>query len=468
MPDASDANATQVPESDSVEEFGYRQELRRSLGFKELLVYGMLFMVPTAPMGVYGLVSQAAPGQVPLVYLVGVLAMLFTAIAFRNLSAAFPIAGSVYAYVQRGLNPHVGFVGGWLILLDYLMVPSLLYAFVGTWLHGLYPPIPAWIYVAVIIVAITSLNVLGITITARANWILFGLQILVLFAFVGTALLWLLSRGDAGASLSRLWRPGPVDLGVISAASSTAVLSYLGFDGISALAEETKDPRRNVGRAIMACLLLMGAIFMVITALAQSLVPDTSVIEGFDPSIGFFQIAGFIGGSWLYQLTLWSQIIGAGAGNTITAMGSVARILYGMGRDAMIPRFFARVHPRFGTPWLAILFMAAFSAVMAILIPLETLVRLVNFGAVSAFIILNFTSFWYGFVKQGRRGLAATLNHVAAPALGILVLGFVWWGLDLPTKLAGLAWFVAGIVWGAAKSRGYREVPEAFRHIEGA
>ncbi|MEI6875693.1 MAG: APC family permease, partial [Spirochaetota bacterium] len=256
MPDVSDANATQVPESDSVEEFGYRQELRRSLGFKELLVYGMLFMVPTAPMGVYGLVSQAAPGQVPLVYLVGVLAMLFTAIAFRNLSAAFPIAGSVYAYVQRGLNPHVGFVGGWLILLDYLMVPSLLYAFVGAWLHGLYPPIPAWIYVAAIIVAITSLNVLGITITARANWILFGLQILVLLAFVGTALLWLLSRGDAGASLSRLWRPGPVDLGVIGAASSTAVLSYLGFDGISTLAEEAKDPRRNVGRAIMACLLL--------------------------------------------------------------------------------------------------------------------------------------------------------------------------------------------------------------------
>lgn len=451
----------------SVEQFGYTQELKRTLHLRDLVVYGALFMVPTAPMGVYGFVSETAFGMVPLVYLVGATVMVFTAIAYARLSAAFPIAGSVYAYAQRGINPHVGWVGGWVILMDYIMIPSLLYAFVGAWLSGLFPVVPSWVFVLAILAIITTVNILGVQITARANWVIFGFQMVILVIFMVMAVIYVLKADGPSFTTEPLWQPGKVSPGFIGVAASMAVLSFLGFDGISTLAEETKNPRRTVGRAIIATLLLIAGIFIVLTYLAQVAVPDpTHSIRNWNPEIGFFQVAAVIGGTFLFQATLWSQIVGVGLGNTITAMGSVSRLLFSMGRDRMIPPFFARIHPRFQTPYLSVLFMAVFSAVAAVLIPLEQLVRLVNFGALTAFMLLNFTVFYYYFIRQGRRGVSGSFNYVLLPLLGILGLGYVWWGLDATTKYIGLTWVAVGIIYGAVKSRGYKDVPDAFKNVD--
>lgn len=442
-------------------DFGYRQELRRRLGFGDLLIYGMLFMVPTAPMGAYGLVAQSASGMVPLVYCIGALGMLFTAIAYRGLSRAFPLAGSLYGYVQRAVNPHLGFVAGWLILLDYIMIPSLVYSFVGTWLHGLYPVLPVWLLIAVLLVLVTTLASLGIEVTARANRILFAFQILVFLAFAAAAILYIAGPRGSGFSLAPFWRDGLVDPAFIGAAASIAVISFLGFDGIATLAEEAREPRRDIGRAIFWSLAITALLFILLTWLAQLAAPDSSAVPGYEAETGFFHIAGMVGGSWLFGLTLWSQIIGAGIGNTIPALTSVSRLLYAMGRDRTLPAALARIHPRRGTPWVAILAMAAISAPVALLVPLEHLVRLVNFGAIVSFIILNITSFWHGFVRSRARDARAILLHLAAPIAGILVLGYVWWGFDTVTKLVGAAWLVGGIIWGALASGGYRRVPPA-------
>ncbi|MGH8118844.1 MAG: APC family permease, partial [Rhodanobacteraceae bacterium] len=124
-----------------------RPRLNRALGLRHLVVYGMIFMVPIAPMALYGFVAQESHGMVPLVYLIGVVAMLFTALSYKRLSGVFPVAGSVYSYVQRGWHPYLGFLAGWMILADYLLVPALLYAFSATWLRGLLPAVPAWPWV---------------------------------------------------------------------------------------------------------------------------------------------------------------------------------------------------------------------------------------------------------------------------------------------------------------------------------
>jgi amino acid transporter len=467
MSQTTGSHSAEPHDVDSVEQFGYKQELKRSLSFWDLLVFGMLFMVPTAPMGVYGFVSESAFGMVPLVYLVGGVGMIFTALAYQKLSAAFPIAGSVYAYVQRGINPHVGFIGGWLILLDYIMIPSLLYAFVGTWLNSILPSVPVWVFVLAILAFITVLNILGIKITATANWFIFGFQIIILIAFIVAALIFIVAPGGPGFTIAPLWQPGKIDAGFIGVAASTAVLSFLGFDGIATLAEEVPNPRKTVGKAIVVCLILIASIFILFTYLAQAAVPNpTGTISDWDPNIGFFQVAGVIGGAWLFQATLWSQIIGAGVGNTITAMASVSRLLYSMGRDRMLPGFFATVHKKYETPYLSILFMAVFSALAAVLIPLDQLVRLVNFGALTAFMLLNYTVFHYYFIKLGRRSGAAIVSYIIFPILGIGILGYVWWGFDLTTKIVGISWLVLGLIWGAVKSRGYREVPEAFRNLD--
>src|ERR1700684_3947846 len=128
----------------SIEEFGYREQLRRALTTGDLIVYGMIFMVPIAPFSVFGFVWHDARGMVPLAYLVGLVGMFFTAMSYAAMSRAFPIAGSVYSYAQRGLHEIAGFFSGWLILLDYILVPALLYIVSAVALRGLWPRIPEW------------------------------------------------------------------------------------------------------------------------------------------------------------------------------------------------------------------------------------------------------------------------------------------------------------------------------------
>jgi amino acid transporter len=111
----------------ALESFGYHQELKRSLGLRDLIIYGLVFMVPIAPFAIFGTVFNSSKGMVPLTYLIGMVAMIFTALSYREMSRAFPIAGSVYSYVSHGINSSVGFFAGWAILLDYLLVPTLLY-----------------------------------------------------------------------------------------------------------------------------------------------------------------------------------------------------------------------------------------------------------------------------------------------------------------------------------------------------
>ena len=105
---ADTAGAAHSDGAEGVERFGYQQELRRSLSFGDLLVYGLIFMVPIAPFGIFGSVYSGSGGMIALAYLVGMVAMMFTANSYAQMSRAFPMAGSVYTYAGRGISPPVG------------------------------------------------------------------------------------------------------------------------------------------------------------------------------------------------------------------------------------------------------------------------------------------------------------------------------------------------------------------------
>src|SRR5580658_3086269 len=181
----------------SLQEFGYRQELRRALTTKDLLIYGMVFMVPIAPYSVYGFVWGASRGLVPLAYLLGLVGMIFTALSYAAMSRAFPLAGSVYTYAQRGLHEIAGFFSGWLILLDYILVPSLLYLFSAVALRPIFPALPPWIWLVGFISFNAVVNLLGIQLSARVNRYMLAMElvILALFVILGLAALY----GGAGA-----------------------------------------------------------------------------------------------------------------------------------------------------------------------------------------------------------------------------------------------------------------------------
>lgn len=429
---------------------GYRQELERRLELRHLVVYGMIFMVPIAPWAVYGFVSRESFGMVPLVYLVGIVAMLFTALSYKQLSGAFPVAGSVYSYVQRGLNPYFGFIAGWMILADYLLIPALIYAFSASWLQGLLPGVPTFVWILVFMAFNTTINILGIRLQARANLILLLVELVALCVFIALAIdfVFVKGLGAGGWSLAPFYQPEHLDWNFVATATAIAALSFLGFDAISTLAEETREPRKAIGNATVLSLLLLGAIFIIETYLAALVHPDYATL---DAKLGFFQIARQVGGPALYLALILVNIIAAGIANALAAQSAIARILYSMGRDRVLPGagLLARVHPRWKTPVNATLLVAALSVLLAMTVPEESLLKLVNFGALTAFMLLNITVFAFFFIKLRRR--RQVVRYILCPSIGLLIVAFVWSGFDRLTFLTGGTWLVIGLLLGALR-----------------
>jgi amino acid transporter len=437
--------------------------LDRALGLRQLVVYGMIFMVPIAPMAVYGFVAQESHGMVPLVYLVGVVAMLFTALSYKRLSGEFPVAGSVYSYVQRGWHPYLGFLAGWMILADYLLIPGLIYAFSASWLQGLLPMVPSWLWVLGFVAFNTVVNVVGIKLQARAHLLLLCVELVALAIFFAFAIdfIFVAGRGVGGWSLAPFIQPGHLNGEFIATATSIAVLSFLGFDAISTLAEEVRNPRRTVGNATVLALLLLGLIFIAQTYLAALAHPD---YHSLDAKLGFFEIAREVGGAWLYLLLIIVNVISAGIANALSAQLAISRILYSMGRDRALPgsEFLSQVHRRFKTPVNATVLVAVLSIGVAVLIPEEVILKLVNFGALTAFMLLNVTVFVFFYLKQKR--YRHVFSYVLFPALGLIIVAFVWSGFDRTTFLFGGVWLLVGSALGAFKYRKFKSFespPEA-------
>ncbi len=449
-------------DSATLEKFGYKQELKRVLSLWDLVVYGLLFMVIIAPHSIFGYVNAESGGMAPLVYMVGFVAMIFTAFSYVQMSRRFPIAGSVYSYVQHGINPHVGFIAGWLILLDYVFVPSLLYLFVGNWGASLIPQIPAWVWIGFFIVVNTLINVRGIETTARVDFAFFIVEIGIVLVIVIGGLKYILGDGGGAGALTTtpLYQADKVNFAFIASACSIACLNFLGFDGISTLAEETDKPERNVGRAIVIALLVIGLVFFLQTYVVCLMEPN---YEKFDKSTALFDACAVAIGEWFRIVLLVVNILAIGIANTLNAQAACSRVLYSMSRDRLMPRFLSKVHPKYQTPHLAVFFIGVLAAVCAAVFTDEQLTKLVNFGAITSFVMLNFAVFWFFFIREGRRGLMDSWRYLLCPMIGMAILLYVWSGFDHMTQIIGFAWLAVGLVIGFVKSKGYKEVPEAFR-----
>ncbi|MBN6772636.1 APC family permease [Pseudomonas granadensis] len=428
-----------------IEQFGYKQELKRSLTLTDLVVYGMIFMIPIAPFGVYGYVNAEAPGMVPLAYIIGMVAMLFTALSYGSMAKAFPIAGSVYSYAQRGLNQHVGFIAGWLMLLDYLLIPPLLYVYAAMALNHLYPDIPKVGFILAFLVSATFVNLRGITFTARMNIVFLLAQLVVLGIFLFYAWNALHNGGGNGElTLAPLYHPETFNFALLMQAVSIAVLSFLGFDAISTLAEEIKgDPGKSVGKAALLTLLVMGVIFVAQTWIAT----DLAAGMGFKSAdTAFYEIAEIAAGSWLATLTAVATALAWGVAVAITSQAAVSRLLFGMARDGKLPKVLARVHPKHNTPYLSIYLVAVLSLVICYLFinSVDTLTSLVNFGALSGFMLLHLTVINYYW---RRRKSGQIVRHLLCPVVGFIIVAAIMYNMGVDAQKLGLIWIALGLVY---------------------
>ena len=430
--------------------FGYQQQLRRALSTRDLVVYGMVFMVPIAPFAIFGFVFEVSRGLVPLAYMLGLVGMLFTALSYAAMSQAFPVAGSVYSYAQRGLHEIAGFFAGWLILLDYLLIPALLYLVSAIGLQPLFPAVPLSVWIVGFVVFNASINLIGIQFTNRINWYMLILELLTLALFVMIGLYALYHGQGAGRlTLAPIYNPQAFSLATVAGATSIAVLSFLGFDGISTLSEESRDGQDSVGRATVLALLLVAALFMLQTWIATDLSHGTAFNSA---ATAFYEVSERAGGPWLRLTVVVVNALASGIANALAAQAAVSRMLFAMARDRKLPAILARIHPRFRTPYFSTLIVAGISLVISWCFEhnLDILTDIVNFGALSSFLLLHLAVIRH-FLIRGRSGRWG--RHLLCPLLGFAVIAYVLFEMNQAAKVIGVCWLLTGIVYYAVLTR---------------
>jgi len=433
---------------------------KRVLSRGDLILYGLVILTPTAPYPVYGIVQQVSRGHAALSYLVAMVAMLFTAASYGKMSGAFPSAGSTYTYAERALNEHVGFLAGWAMMLDYFLIPLLSVIYAALTAARMLPQIPYAAWAILFTIAITLINVRGIRVTARASTVMMIIMSACALLFVWLAARWVMSSVGSGGLVSAagIYRPETFAVRPLMLGAAIAALSYIGFDAISTLAEDTLRPERDVAFAtVIVCVLQ--TIFCVVTVYLAALAwPDYRSFPESETAI--LDIGRRIGGAWMVGCLTFVLLV-AGLASALAGQAGASRLLYGMGRDGVISRsIFAYINPRYSTPTRSIWLMAAVSLAGALAIRFQLAVELLNFGAFVGFILVNLSVIRHYYLRLGQRSGVHVLTNLLFPLAGAMVCGYVWMSLTGKAKLVGFLWLLVGMVYLAILTRGFRVPPK--------
>jgi putrescine importer len=426
--------------------------LKRVLGLTSLVLYGIILIQPTAPMPLFGAAVNLAHGHVVTTILIGMVAMLFTAISYGHMANAYPSAGSAYTYVTREIHPALGYFVGWGMIFDYVMNPVICIIWASKASMNFIPEIPFPVYAVAYSVLFTAMNLRGIEASSRTNsFIATGLGIVILL-FLGSAVRYLfLHPPDGIADFTRpFYDPETFTFSAISTGASLAVLTYIGFDGISTLSEEVHNPRRNILLASVLVCIITGILASVQVYVAQLVWPGTSFP---DQDTAFCFVAGKAGGQWLFHavnIALLVATIGSGSGAHLGA----GRLLYSMGRDNAIPeKFFGKVSSRTHVPSNNIILVGIITLAGAFLLTYPIGAQLLNFGALIAFMGVNASSFVHYFLRNEHR----TFGHLIVPVMGFAVCLYLWLNLGNQAKIIGLCWLTAGVIYGAYRTSWFRK-----------
>jgi amino acid transporter len=433
--------------------------LKRVLGVPSLVLFGMVYMVPLTVFTTYGIVTQLTGGRLSVAYLVTLAAMVFTARSYARMSAAYPVAGSTYAYTQRSFWAPIGFLAGWSLLLDYLFLPMLNYLVIGIYMSAAIPAVPPWVWILIAVVVVTILNIVGIVSVARANFLLLALQLIFIVVLVVMAFVTITKTGSVNLVAPFTGDGSVGGASPIFAGAAILCLSFLGFDAVSTLSEEAKDPTRTVPKAIMIATVACGLMFIGLSYVSQLVFPSNQFA---DVDAGSTDVMLAAGGQFLNVFFTAAYVAGC-IGSALTSQASVARILYAMGRDGILPRkVFGHVSLRFATPTFAILVVSVIS-LAALWIELGFLASIVSFGALVAFSAVNLTVIKHYFIDKGEKNV---FNNVILPVIGFGLTVWLWFNLSWLTLEVGLIWLTIGLAWLLFMTRGFQR-PTPVLELEG-
>ncbi|MCD9570882.1 APC family permease [Pseudomonas protegens] len=427
--------------------------LRRILGLPALVFFGLVYMVPLTVFTTYGVVTQLTGGRTAAAYVITLLAMIFTALSYSVMVKKYPIAGSAYSYASLSFGPGIGFLAGWSLLLDYLFLPMINYLVIGLFLNLAFPAVPAWVFVVATISLVTLLNIRGIgSVSSMSNLIVCAQMV---FVVVFVALVVRQLAGAESLDLSAPWVGDGSQDGLLPLMAGAAVLclSFLGFDAVSTLAEETRDPRRDIPRAIVITTLGAGLLFILLAMTSQLAFPGSSFK---DADSAASEVMLHAGGRFLEMFFTATYVAGA-AGSALASQASVSRILFSMGRDGILPRrVFGTLSARYKTPVVAIVLVSLVS-LLAVVIDLTTLASMISFGALVAFSVVNLAVIKSHLGQGQPRSTARLLQYGLLPLIGFALIAWLWTSLSALTLGIGLAWFALGLLYLGIHTRGFHQ-----------
>jgi putrescine importer len=431
--------------------------LRRTLTLRDVVLYGIVLVQPVAPMGIYGVVSVEARGHVITTILIGMGAMLLTAVSYGRMARAYPSAGSAFTYVGRELHPSLGYVTGWSMVMDYVLNPIICTIYCSKVAMTFVPAVPYAVWVAIFAVVFTALNLRGIKASARTNGVLAAGMFVVVLLFLAAAAAYLLDLRPGPADLLRpFYDPATFSLAAVLTGASVACLTYIGFDGISTLSEEVENPRRNILLGTVLTCLITGVLASLLVYSAQLVWGGWT---GFpDVDTAFIHVAGKAGGPLLFAVVSVTLLV-ANLGSGTNAHLGAARLLYGMGRSGALPsRFFGAIDPVRHIPRNNVLLVGAAAFAGGLVLSYQLGAEMLNFGAFIAFMGVNLAAFVRYWVRADER----RVSDFVIPLLGFIVCLYLWLSLRWPAKLAGGTWLAAGVLYGAIRTRGFRRGTVSF------
>jgi len=441
------------------------RRLKPVLTVWDLIFYGIVLIQPIAPVPLYGVAQKLSDGHFVTIILIALFAMLITAVSYGRMAALYPTAGSAYTYVGKGLNPHLGFLAGWAMILDYLLQPLINTVWISTALHERYvTAVPYIVWAAIITGIMMALNLAGVKASAQSNKVLLAIMSAVVLIFVVLAVRYLYGgQGWQGLfSFEPFYNPKTFNAHRILTATSFAALTYIGFDGVTTLAEDVENPKRNVLVAVVATCIFAGVCSAFEAYLGARVWPDWRSFPNLETA--FMDICKRVGGVFLFN-AMGVVLIVAAFGSGLTGTLGAARLLFGMGRDGVLPRkAFGYLKPGSNTPTFNILLIGLLSFAGAVLLNFvgsayEHAGELLNFGAFLAFMGVNLATFWHFTVSRQQGYRTRILADVVLPLTGFLFCGLIWWNLNPLAKTVGGIWFAAGLLYVGIKTRGFRAAP---------
>ncbi|MFD0693524.1 APC family permease [Paenibacillus sp. GCM10027628] len=419
--------------------------LRRTLTLFPVVIFGLAYMAPMTVFGTYGVAALTSHGMLPAAYIIALVAMLFTAFSYGPMVRAYPVAGSAYTYTQKSISPHVGFLVGWAILMDYLFLPMINILLNAIYLSAAFPAIPMWVWIVAWVFILTLVNILGIKVTTSLNVILIAFQVLVLVLFVIFSIKGIAGGMGTGTFFSSLPFYNPeVSFSYVLAGAAILCLSFLGFDSVTMLSEETLDAKKTIPKAVVLTALIGGLLCIFVSYVSHMVFPDYNSFA--NPDSASLEIAERIGGT-LFSSVFLAGLITTGVASGLSSHASVSRLLFAMGRDGVLPqKIFGYIHPKYKTPVYNVILIGLFS-LSALFLDLVTAASFINFGALVAFTFVNLSVIFCYYIKQRRRSAKETVCYLIFPVIGALFNIWLWTNLDKHAMILGIVWAACGFVY---------------------